>query len=199
MVPELDVTELLTAWRDGDATAAERLFPLVYQELRRIAHRELYRERPDHTLNTTALVHETYLRLVDQTRARWADRGQFFAIASRAMRRILVDYARHHLADKRRGWGERVYFDEEGLSLDDRADLLVAVDEALELLRHRDERACRVIECRFFGGFTEEETAAALGVTDRTVRRDWVRAKELLYGLLREVHSDPGGAGDRST
>jgi RNA polymerase sigma factor (TIGR02999 family) len=186
MPAELDVTKLLTAWREGDSTAGDRLFPLVYQELRRIAHRELYGERPDHTLNTTALVHETYLRLVDQTRAQWADRGQFFAVASQAMRRILVDYARHHRADKRRGWRERMYLDEEELSLEDRAELVVAVDEALEVIRPRDERAYRVIECRFFGGFTEEETAAALGVTDRTVRRDWIRAKELLYGLLRE-------------
>ncbi len=181
-----DVTGLLVAWREGDATAVDRLFPLVYQELRRIAHRQLSRERPDLTLGTTALVHEAYLKLVDQTRAQWADRSQFFAISARAMRRILVDHARQHLAGKRGGHRERVNLDEETLSLDQRADLLVAVDEALDRLRSVDERASRVVECRFFGGFTEEETAVALGITDRTVRRDWARAKGWLYDALRE-------------
>ena len=181
-----DVTGLLVAWREGDATAVDRLFPLVYQELRRIAHRQLSHERPDLTLGTTALVHEAYLKLVDQTRAQWADRSQFFAISARAMRRILVDHARQHLAGKRGGRRERVNLDEETLSLDQRADLLVAVDEALDRLRAVDERASRVVECRFFGGFTEEETAAALGITDRTVRRDWARAKGWLYDALRE-------------
>jgi len=181
-----DVTGLLVAWREGDATAVDRLFPLVYQELRRIAHRQLSHERPDLTLGTTALVHEAYLKLVDQTRAQWADRSQFFAISARAMRRILVDHARQHLAGKRGGRRERVNLDEETLSLDQRADLLVAVDEALDRLRSVDERASRVVECRFFGGFTEEETAAALGITDRTVRRDWARAKGWLYDALRE-------------
>jgi RNA polymerase sigma factor (TIGR02999 family) len=181
-----DVTGLLVAWREGDATAIDRLFPLVYDELRRIAHRQLSRERPDLTLGTTALVHEAYLKLVDQTRAQWADRSQFFAISARAMRRILVDHARQHLAGKREGRRERVNLDEETLSLDQRADLLVAVDEALDRLRSVDERASQVVECRFFGGFTEEETAAALGITDRTVRRDWTRAKGWLYDSLRE-------------
>jgi RNA polymerase sigma factor (TIGR02999 family) len=181
-----DVTGLLVAWREGDATAVDRLFPLVYDELRRIAHRQLSRERPDLTLGTTALVHEAYLKLVDQTRAQWADSSQFFAISARAMRRILVDHARQHLAGKRGGRRERVNLDEETLSLDQRADLLVAVDEALDRLRSVDERASRVVECRFFGGFTEEETAAALGITDRTVRRDWARAKGWLYDALRE-------------
>jgi RNA polymerase sigma factor (TIGR02999 family) len=186
MTADHDVTGLLAAWREGDATAVDRLFPLVYDELRRIAHRQLLLERADHTLGTTALVHEAYIRLVDQSRAQWVDRAQFFAIASRAMRRILVDYARQHLAGKRGGRRERVTLDEELLSVDDRADLLLAVDEALDRLRELDERASRVVECRFFGGFTEEETAAALNVTDRTVRRDWVRAKTWLYEALRE-------------
>jgi RNA polymerase sigma factor (TIGR02999 family) len=187
MAADHDVTGLLAAWRQGDATAVDRLFPLVYDELRRIAHRQLGQERPDHTLGTTALVHEAYLKLVDQTRAQWADRTQFFAIASRAMRRILVDYARQHLAGKRGGQRERVTLDEETLSLDARADTLVAVDEALDRLAALDERAGRVVECRFFGGFTEQETAAALGITDRTVRRDWVRAKAWLYETLGEA------------
>jgi RNA polymerase sigma factor (TIGR02999 family) len=194
MTDDHDVTGLLVAWRHGDATAVDRLFPLVYDELRRIAHHQLSRERGDHTLSTTALVHEAYIKLVDQTRAQWADRSQFFAIASRAMRRILVDYARQHLAGKRGGRRERVTLGEEHLSLDYRADLLLAVDEALDRLRELDERASRVVECRFFGGFTEEETAVALGITDRTVRRDWVRAKAWLYEAVREAgeaSSDP--------
>jgi len=183
--PEHDVTGLLLAWRAGDGTAVDRLFPLVYEELHRIAHRQLSRERSDHTLATTALVHEAYLKLVDQSRAQWSARSQFFAIAARAMRRILVDYARQHLAGKRGGARERVSLDAETLSLDERADVLVAVDEALEHLRALDDRASRVVECRFFGGYTEEETAEALGVTERTVRRDWVRAKAWLYDALR--------------
>ena len=181
-----DITGLLLAWRGGDETALDRLFPLVYDELRRIAHRQLSRERPGHTLSTTALVHEAYLRLVDQNRAQWADRAQFFAIAARMMRRVLVDSARQHLAGKREGTRKRVNLDDVNLSLDDRADLLVAVDEALERLAAVDERAGRVVECRFFGGYTESETAEALGITDRTVRRDWVRAKAWLYEALRD-------------
>jgi RNA polymerase sigma factor (TIGR02999 family) len=181
-----DVTGLLLAWRAGDATALDRLFPLVYDELHRIAHRQLGREPAGHTLATTALVHEAYLKLVDQNRAQWNERSQFFAIAARAMRRILVDYARQHLAGKRGGGKERVDLDAEILSLDQRADVLVAVDEALDRLREVDERASRVVECRFFGGYTEEETAGTLGINERTVRRDWVRAKAWLYDALRE-------------
>ena len=181
-----DVTGLLLAWRQGDPAAMDRLFALVYDELHRIAHRQLSRERADHTLGTTALVHEAYLKLVDQSRAQWSERSQFFAIAARAMRRILVDYARQHLAGKRGGRREQVNLDAEQLSLDERADALVAVDEALERLRAVDDRASRVVECRFFGGYTEEETTQALEITDRTVRRDWVRAKAWLYDALRE-------------
>jgi RNA polymerase sigma factor (TIGR02999 family) len=180
-----DITGLLLAWRGGDAAALDQLFPLVYDELRRIAHRQLGRERPDHTFSTTALVHEAYLRLVDQGRAQWADRAQFFAIAARVMRRVLVDYARQHLAGKRVGRRERVTLDDQELSVDGRADLLVAVDEALDQLAVLDERASQVVECRFFGGLTEEETAGALGVNPRTVRRDWVKAKVWLAEALR--------------
>jgi len=183
---DADVTGLLLAWRQGDPWAADRLFPLVYDQLHRIAHRQLGRERVDHTLETTGLVHEAYLKLVDQSRAQWSERSQFFAIAARAMRRILVDYARQHLAAKRGGRRERVDLDGELMSLDQRADVLICVDEALERLRTVDERASRVVECRFFGGYTEEETAETLGVTARTVRRDWIRAKAWLYQALRE-------------
>jgi len=181
-----DITGLLVAWRAGDRTAFDRLFPLVYDELRRIAHRQLGRERTDHTLGTTALVHEAYLKLVDQTRAQLVDRAHFFAVASRAMRRILVDYARRHRAVKRGGAQAPVSLDETTIVADQRAETLVALDEALTRLAAVDERLSQVVECRFFGGLTEAETAEALGVTARTVRRDWVKAKGWLSHALRE-------------
>ena len=187
MTGRAQITDLLLEVRGGDSGARDRLYAAVYDELRRIAHRQLQGERPDHTLGTTGLVHETYMKLVDLDRVEWQDRGHFFRAAARAMRRILVDYARQHLAGKRGGRRERVTLDEETLSLDARADALVAVDEALDRLASLDERASRVVECRFFGGFSEEETAAALGITDRTVRRDWVRAKAWLYETLGEA------------
>lgn len=181
-----DITGLLHAWRAGDRTAVDRLLPLVYDELRRIAHRQLGRERAGHTLGTTALVHEVYLKLVDQTRAKFEDRAHFFAIAARAMRRILVDYARRHQAAKRGGAAKQVSLDDAALVADERADTLLALDEALVRLGELDERLSRVVECRFFGGLTEEETAVALSVTARTVRRDWVKAKGWLSQELRE-------------
>ena len=186
MDTEHDITGLLLAWRAGDRGALDRLFPLVYEELRRIAHRQLGRERPDHTLGTTALVHEAYMKLVDQTRAQWTDRAQFFAVAARAMRRILVDYARRHRALKRGGERERISLDDAALVAEERADTLIALDEALKRLSELEERLSRVVECRFFGGLTEEETAEALAVTPRTVRRDWVKAKGWLYRALHE-------------
>ena len=152
--------------------------------MRRIARRQLRSERPDHTLNTTALVHEAYLKLVDQTRAEWRDRVHFFAVAAQAMRRILVDHARKHLAAKRGGRQQQVPLEEAVLSIDDRAETLLALDEALTDLARLDERLGRVVECRFFGGLSEEETAEVLGVTARTVRRDWVKAKGWLHAEI---------------
>ena len=181
-----DITGLLIAWQAGDLGAPDRLFPIVYNELRRIAHRQLGGERANHTLGTTALVHEAYLKLVDQTRAQLTDRAHFFAVAARAMRRILVDYARRHRALKRGGDAAQIDFSEATLTAGARADTLVALDEALTRLADVDERVSRVVECRFFGGLTEEETAEALAVTARTVRRDWVKAKGWLYQALRE-------------
>ena len=186
MDSQCDITGLLLAWRGGDGAAFDRLFPLVYDELRRIAHHQLGRERPDHTLGTTALVHEAYFKLVDQSRAQLTDRAHFFAVAARAMRRMLVDYARRHRAAKRGGGLGPVSLDETTLAADQRADTLVALDEALMRLAEVDERLSRVVECRFFGGLTEEETAEALAVTARTVRRDWVKAKGWLAQALRE-------------
>ncbi len=186
MDSEHDITGLLIAWRGGDGHAVDRLFPMVYDELRRIAHRQLRGERPDHTLGTTGLVHEAYLKLVDQTRAQLVDRTHFFSVAARAMRRILVSYARQHRALKRGGAATQVGLSDASLVAAERGDTLVALDEALSRLAEVDERLTQVIECRFFGGLTEEETAEALGVTARTVQRDWVKAKGWLSRALRE-------------
>jgi RNA polymerase sigma factor (TIGR02999 family) len=163
----------------------DRLFPLVYDQLRRIAHRRLQDERPGHTLGTTGLVHETYLKLVDQTRVEWRDRRHFFRVASMAMRRILVDYARRDRALRRGGGLDRVALDEDAAaieaSIDARGERLLALDEALERLAAIDERLSQVVECRYFGGLTEEETAEALGTSSRTVQRDWAKARGWLY------------------
>lgn len=178
------ITDLLLQVRVGDASAMDRLFPLVYDEMRRRAHRALQREHPDHTLGTTGLVHEAYLKLVDQTRVGWKDRAHFFAVAALAMRRILVDYARRHRRAKRGGGVSPVTLDEGAVSLDERAENLVALDEALTRLGELNPRLSQVVECRFFGGLTEEEIAEALGVTTRTVKRDWAKARGWLYQEL---------------
>jgi RNA polymerase sigma factor (TIGR02999 family) len=179
-----DITGLLLAWRAGEPHAFERLLPLVYDELRRIAGRQLSREQTGHTLDSTALVHEAYFRLVDQTRVAWADRAHFFAVAAQAMHRVLVDHARQYRAAKRGGVAERVPLADGALATDEQAELLVALDDALAKLAELDARLSRVVVCRFFGGLTEEETAEALGVTERTVRRDWVKAKGWLQQAL---------------
>lgn len=166
------------------AGAAEELFPELYDELRRIAHRQLGAERTDHTLCTTALVHEAYVKLADQTRARFASRAHFLAVASQAMRRILVGYARRVKAGKRGGDWQRLDFDAVEIPVEERADALVALDAAMERLAGLNPRLSRVVECRFFGGMTEAEVATALGVTERTVRRDWIKAKGWLVGEL---------------
>lgn len=175
-----EITELLL--RDGDAgrEVLDRLVFLVYEELRRIAHNRLRAEPAGHTLDTSGLVHEAYLKLVDQTRATWRNRSHFLAVASTAMRRILVDHARMHHAAKRGGRRVKIPLDHARLAVEDRAELLVELDEALDRLDGVDERLRKVVECRFFGGMTEEETAEALGVTSRTVRSDWATAKGLL-------------------
>ena len=178
------ITDLLLQIRVGDPGAMDRLFPLVYDRLRHMAHQALRREHPDHTLGTTGLIHEAYLKLVDQTRAEWRDRAHFYAVAALAMRRILVDYARRHRRAKRGGGQRPVSLDEGAVSLDQRADNLVALDEALTRLAELSPRLSRVVECRFFGGLTEGEIAEALGVTARTVKRDWAKARGWLYQEL---------------
>jgi RNA polymerase sigma-70 factor, ECF subfamily len=158
----------------------DRLFHAVYGNLRRIASRQLRGERPGHTLGTTGLVHETYLRLADQTRVEWQDRAHFYRVASCAMRRILVDYARRYRAQRRGGGDQRVSLGDE-VAASERGESLLALDEALEHLATLNPRMSQVVECRYFGGLTEDETAQALGVPLRTVQRDWAKARGLLY------------------
>jgi len=177
------ITDLLLQIRGGDPEAMDRLLPLVYQELRRIAHRQLQGERPGHTLGTTGLVHEAYLKLVDQTRVDWRDRGHFFRAAAGAMRRLLVDYARGYRALRRGGGLQRISLGED-VAVVEQGEMLVALDEALERLAGLNERLSQVVECRFFGGLTEEETTEALGVTSRTVERDWAKARGWLHREL---------------
>ncbi len=180
-----EVTALLLRWRDGDREAPARLMPLVYDELRRLARDYLRRERSDHTLQPTALVNEAYLRIVDQTQMSWQNRAQFFGLAAQLMRHILVDHARAHAAQKRGGLTQRLSLDEARVAVEERAAELVALDEALKNLAAFDERKSRVVEMRFFGGLSVEETAAALDVSDKTVMRDWSVAKMWLHRELR--------------
>ena len=179
------ITDLLLQLRDRGPEAMNRLFPLVYDELRRIAHHALQGERPDHTLGTTGLVHETYMKLVDQTRVEWRDRAHFFRVASWAMRRILVDYARHYRALRRGGAFRRVELEEDEVTAADRSERLVALDDALDRLAVVSKRMSEVVECRYFGGLTDEETAEALSMSIRTVQRDWAKARGWLYLELR--------------
>ena len=190
---ELAITGALAALRRGAPEAMDRLMPLVYRELKRIAHRQLGAEVSGHTLSTTAVVHEAYLRLAGQTSAAWVDRGQFFAVAARTMRRILSDYARHHQATRRGGPGRSAVgleFLEHGgstaISMPERAESLLALDEALQRLHGMDERMASIVECRFFAGLNEVETAEALGVSQRTVARDWRMARAWLHEALRD-------------
>ncbi|MET0397754.1 MAG: sigma-70 family RNA polymerase sigma factor [Longimicrobiaceae bacterium] len=182
-----EVTGLLRAAGDGDRGAFDRLFPLVYAELRALADRQLRGEAVGHTLQATALVHEAYLKLAaPDGAAAWSDRAHFFGIASRAMRQVLVDHARRRRADKRGGAWARTTLSDKPLALDTDPEELLALDAALEGLEPRQRE---IVEMRFFGGMTEEEVAAALGVSDRTVRREWVKARAWLYDAL---YPDPG-------
>ena len=181
------VTTLLKAWSDGDATVEEELWPLVYDELRTMAARYLRSERKDHTLQPTALVHEAFLRLVNQRDIRWQDRSHFFAIASRVMRRILVDHARHHQRAKRRSSAKRP-LDEAFTMARERSLDLVALDDALKELEAIEPRKSAVVELRFFGGLTAKETADVLGCSEKTVLRHWSFAKTWLYHEMSRGH-----------
>jgi RNA polymerase sigma factor (TIGR02999 family) len=181
-----DVTALLIEWSHGDEAALERLLPVIYDECRRIASRQLRREDRDHTLDPTALVHEAYLRLVDQRRSTWENRAQFFGVVGQVMRRILVDYARAKHAQKRGGGAVLVSLDVAADQSDDAriADVL-AIDEALERLAVQDPDQVRIIELRFFAGLTVEETARVVGRSPRTIKREWSLAKAWLYRELQ--------------
>jgi RNA polymerase sigma factor (TIGR02999 family) len=180
------VTRLLIQLREGDQAAWDRLLPLVYEELRRIAHNQLRSQDKGHTLNTTALVHETYLKLVDQNSVTVRDRAHFFCLSARAMRHVLIDHARKRSTAKRGGGWRQLPLDDAEIPVEETADILLALDEALTRLSGLNDRMSRVVECRFFGGMTEQETAEALGVTDRTVRREWTKARLWLYSELQE-------------
>jgi len=177
-------TDVLRELRSDTQTALDRVVALTYQELRAIAHRRLAARGPGGTLSTTALVHEAYLKLVDQSRAGWQDRAHFLALASLAMRHVLVDRARERSTLKRGGARRHITLDDEALAVEDQPEALLQLTEALDRLATLEPRLARVVECRFFGGLTEEETAAALGVTTRTVQRDWVKARVLLRRVL---------------
>ena len=176
-----DITALLMAWGGGDKAALDRLMPLVYQELRRLARRQMRRERQGDTLQTTALVNEAYLRLVDYERVQARDRNHFLAIAAQAMRRILIDRARSRRSDKRGSNPQRISLDEVAEVADARAADLLALDEALQALSTIDPRKAQLVELRYFGGLTIEETANVLGVSTPTVERDWHTARIWLH------------------
>ena len=184
-----EFTLILNAAAAGNEAAKKQLWTLMYEELRRIAHGQLLSERSDHTLSTTALVHEAYIRLVDQDKIHVKDRVHFQAVAARAMRQILVDYARRHKAEKRGGGKADVAFDERLHRVDERADELLALDEALVRLERLNERLSKVVECRYFGGLTMNETADVMGLSVRTIERDWVKARGWLY---QEMHGSAG-------
>jgi RNA polymerase sigma factor (TIGR02999 family) len=181
-----EVTRLLHQWTDGRPEALDRLLPQIYDELRRLASSYLRRERPDHTLQATALVHEAFLKLIDQRAVRWQNRAHFFGIAAQAMRRILVDHARAHLAGKRGAGDRRVSLDE-ALLVTDAPDVdVLALDEVLSRLAVIDPQQARVVELRYFAGLTMEETAEVMHISPATVGREWTLAKAWLYAELQE-------------
>jgi RNA polymerase sigma factor (TIGR02999 family) len=187
--PPQDVTKLLLAWNDGDQVARDELMSVVYQELRRLAHHYMRRESPGHTLQTSGLVNEAFLRLVDQRDVQWRNRAHFFGIAAQMMRRILVDYARSRRYAKRGGGVPHLSLDEALIVSDERTAEVVALDETLQRLAEIDPRKSRIVELRFFGGLSIEETAEVLAVSPGTVMRDWTLAKAW---LRREMSRDTG-------
>jgi len=182
--PTGKVTRLLLELSGGNREVVDELMPLIYRELKRIAGGQLRGERPGHTLQATALVHEAYLKLVDQRDVTWRNRAHFFGVAARVMRRILLDYAKARGRDKRGGGAEKISLDESLVVAEDRCSELVRIDAALDRLEVFDERQAKVVEMRFFGGLSVEETAEALGVSEPTVKREWAMAKAWLYREL---------------
>jgi RNA polymerase sigma factor (TIGR02999 family) len=185
-----EVTQLLLDWSQGNQAALDELTPLVYEELRRLAHHHMRRERAGHTLQTTALVNEAYLRLVDQKNVRWQNRAHFFAVSAQLMRRILVDYARKHRYAKRGGGALKVSLDEAAILPEERAADLMALDDALKSLAAIDPQQSRVVELRFFGGLTIEETAEVLKLSQDMVKREWSTAKAWLYQEMSKGRQD---------
>jgi RNA polymerase sigma factor (TIGR02999 family) len=184
-VSQQRVTELLTRWSDGDDAALAELTPLVYEELRRMAHRHMGGERSNHTLQTTALVNEAYLRLADQSKPRWQNRAHFFAVAAQSMRRILVSYARSQRSQKRGGGAVKIDLEEAALVSPEESKEIVELHEALERLATLDSRKAQVVELKYFGGLNYDEMAEVLKISPVTVRRDWRFAKAWLYTQLQ--------------
>ena len=181
---EHEITQLLAAWRDGNQAALDELYPLVYDELHRLARRYMSRERKGHTLQTTALINEAYVRLVDQRNVQWANRSHFFAISAQIMRRILIDHARRHSYAKRGGGARQVSLDETATMAQGDFSEFLRLDEALKSLAQLDPRRSQVVELRYFGGLNNEEIAGVLNISENTVIRDWNMARAWLYRQL---------------
>ena len=179
-----NITQLLAEWREGDPSALDELYPLVYDELHRLARRYMSRERKGHTLQTTALINEAYVRLVGQKNVHWANRSHFFAISAQIMRRILIDHARRHAYAKRGGGAQQVSLEEAAVVSPDQSGELIRLDEALQSLAEMDPRRSQVVELRYFGGLNNEEIAGVLNVSENTVTRDWNMARAWLYHQL---------------
>ena len=184
--PAHEISQLLAEWSGGNQAALDQLYPMVYEELRRMAHAYLRDERKNHTLQTTALIHEAYLRLVDQKNVHWANRSHFFGISAQIMRRILIDHARRYQYAKRGGGAQRISLDEGAVVAKQRARELLRLDEALNSLAEIDPRRSRVVELRYFGGLDNEEIAGVLKISKNTVIRDWTMARAWLYKELSE-------------
>jgi len=180
------ITELLAEWREGNQSALDELYPLVYDELHRLARRYMSRERKGHTLQTTALINEAYVRMVDQKNVNWANRSHFFAISAQIMRRILIDHARRHAYAKRGGGAQQVSLEEVAALVPEQGRELMRLDEALKSLAEQDPRRSQVVELRYFGGLNNEEIAGVLHVSENTVTRDWNMARAWLYQQLSE-------------
>jgi len=185
-----EVTQLLLAWREGDEAALGELLPLVYDELHRLAARYMRRESPGHTMQTSALVNEAFIRLIDQRQVQWQNRAHFFGIAAQLMRRILLDHARGQARGKRGGGVHRVSFDEGAIVSEQRAAELIALDDALNALAAFDSRKSRIVELRFFGGLSNEEVTEVMGMSLRTVEREWRKAKAWLHHAISEGETD---------
>lgn len=183
-LPPNEISQLLDEWSHGNQSALDKLYPLVYDELRRMAHRYMSRERKGHTLQTTALINEAYLRLVEQKHVHWANRAHFFGISAQIMRRILIDHARRYEYSKRGGGTQRVSLDEVAIVAKHKGKELLALDEALTRLGEMDARRGQVVELRFFGGLNNDEIAAVLKISANTVTRDWNLARAWLYREL---------------